>query len=435
MMLDDDLESRILSFERGWRQGGPSKIGDYLYCRSQANPERRRRLLVELICVDLEFRWRNYVPGQLGSEPALLDGYVGLFPELGALDQLPLELIGQEYRVRRQLGDRPTHDDVIARFRMRQESIRAELRLIDCEIENESGNPGTIAPSPKRSSANEPRAGRMVSGRLLSHRDLLLRKMIGSGLMGKVYEAWQHSARRAVAVKFLRKSFLLEPRVVQRFIDEASTIARLAHPNIVKAYGLGRTPGNAYFIVIELVSGPNLAVAGSRTVVSIEDAVHWTIETCSALEHAHDRGIIHCDLKPANLLLDTDGSVRVADFGFARTLSDRTPWNGDLEGTAPFMAPEQASRCWGDVGIRTDVYGLGAVLYALLAGRPPWLGRRLPDILAQVTSAAPVVPLKSLRPDVPEPLDDICRKCLSKSPGDRYSTLREVRASLARLIG
>jgi eukaryotic-like serine/threonine-protein kinase len=125
----------------------------------------------------------------------------------------------------------------------------------------------------------------------------------------------------------------------------------------------------------------------------------------------------------------------VTDFGLARTLSDRTRSTGELEGTAPFMAPEQVSRSWGNIDVRTDVYGLGAVLFALLTGRPPWIGRSLPDILAQVISAAPVVPPSSLRPDPPEPVSDLCCKCLSKVPGDRYRTLEEVRLDLTRLIG
>src|SRR3954468_6214413 len=139
------------------------------------------------------------------------------------------------------------------------------------------------------------------------------------------------------------------------------------------------------------------------------------METCDALGHAHGRRIVHCDLKPANLLLDEGGRIRVTDFGLARFIAEETPWAAEVEGTAPFMAPEQASRCWGPIDRRTDVYGIGAVLYALLTGRPPWGGRRLPDVLADVISAAPVVPPISLRPDLPRSLSDLCRKCLSKA--------------------
>jgi len=328
------------------------------------------------------------------------------------------------------------HDHGLSRrFPSREESIRAELCQIDREIVDESASPGSIASPAKLPAAIESQTDPVHDGRLLSHHDVLLRKMIGSGLMGKVYEAWQHSQGRAVAVKFLRKAFLNQPVVVERFIDEAKIIGRLSHPNIVGIHGLGRTPGRAYFIVMELVSGPNLAVLGRTRAISVGEALRWTMETCAALEHAHARGIIHCDLKPANLLLDENGSIRVTDFGLARTLSEQAPWTCELEGTAPFMAPEQASRFWGNIDCRTDVYGVGAVLYTLLTGRPPWIGRRLPDIVAQVISGAPVIPPSSLRRDLPAPVNDVCSKCLSKAPEERYRTLEMLRSELAGLIG
>jgi serine/threonine protein kinase len=251
--------------------------------------------------------------------------------------------------------------------------------------------------------------------------------------MGKVYEARQHGGGCDVAVKYLRKSLLRHPEVVRRFIGEARTIAGLRHPNIVGTQGLGRAPGNAYFIVMDLISGPNLAVLGSQRAITVDEAIRWTIEACDALEHAHQRGIVHCDLKPANLLLGEDGSIRVADFGLARSLTADTPRVAEVEGTAPFMAPEQASRCWGPIDHRTDVYGIGAVLFALLTGRPPLIGRRLPDILAQVISATPIVSPASLRPDLPGPVSDICLRCLSKAPEARFQSIQEVRSVLARV--
>ncbi len=148
----------------------------------------------------------------------------------------------------------------------------------------------------------------------------------------------------------------------------------------------------------------------------------------------HARDIIHCDLKPANLLLDEDGHLHVTDFGLARSLTEQTPWTAEIEGTAPFMAPEQIARCWGPIDVRTDVYGIGAVLYTLLTGRPPWIGRRLPDILADVISAAPVIPPDSLRADLPKPVSDLCRKCLSKAPDDRFSSVHAVRMALNGII-
>jgi tRNA A-37 threonylcarbamoyl transferase component Bud32/DNA-directed RNA polymerase specialized sigma24 family protein len=273
------------------------------------------------------------------------------------------------------------------------------------------------------------------SGPLLSHDDFLLERMIGAGRMGKVYQAWQHSACHAVAVKYLRKSLLHDPRLVKRFIGESRIVARLRHPNIVGVNGLGRTPGGSYFIVMDLVQGPNLADHGKRRVITIREAIRWAIELCSALEHAHSKGIIHCDLKPANLLLHEDGSIRVTDFGLARSLSGLTPWAAEIEGTGPFMAPEQVCRDWGNIDVRTDVYGVGAVLYTLLTGRPPWVGTRLPDILAGVASAAPVVAPRQIRAELPESLSEVCRKCLCKAPDDRYQTVKDLCLVLTGLAG
>jgi eukaryotic-like serine/threonine-protein kinase len=307
---------------------------------------------------------------------------------------------------------------------------RSLVRIRELLVAEEPQDPREL----DRTGATSSTPGRVTHGSrdepLLSHCDFLLKRMIGSGTMGKVYLAWQHSEARAVAVKFLRKSFLKQFPVVQRFIGEARTIARLRHRHIVGVHGLGRTPAGAYFIVMDLVTGPNLAiVAGSRS-ISTAEAIGWCIEICQAVEHAHAQAIVHCDLKPANVLLDDRGGVRVTDFGFARSLTEHTPWTGAVEGTAPFMAPEQASRSWGKIGVQTDVYGVGAILYALLTGRPPWTGHGLSEILADVVSDRPVDSAINVRPDVPNPLSELCEKCLAKAPADRYRTVADMRAAL-----
>jgi serine/threonine protein kinase len=212
------------------------------------------------------------------------------------------------------------------------------------------------------------------------------------------------------------------------------TVAGLCHPNVVGTQGLGRA-GGTFFIVMDLVPGPDLAQLGKTRSIAVAEAIRWIIDACRAVEHAHERGVIHCDLKPANLLLDAAGGIRVAEFGLARSLAGHAPWAAEVEGTAPFMAPEQVARCWGRIDQRTDVYGLGAVLFTLLTGRPPHPGRRLPDILADMVSAAPVIPVASLRPDLPEAVGELCRRCLCKSPGERYQTVRELRLVLATLMG
>jgi eukaryotic-like serine/threonine-protein kinase len=257
--------------------------------------------------------------------------------------------------------------------------------------------------------------------------------MIGAGRMGKVYQAQRVSDGRTVAVKFLRKSLLRESWLVERFINEARTIAKLDHPHIVGTHGLGKTPSGSYFIVMDLVAGPNLDQIVKARSIAVSEAVRWTIQLCEALEHSHAQRVVHCDLKPANLLLDEDSRLCVTDFGLARSLTEHTPGTADIEGTAPFMAPEQASRTWGTIGVLTDVYGIGAVLYTLLTGRPPWIGESVTGILAKVVSPTPVIPPTNFRADIPEPLDDLCRKCLWKAQEDRYPTVHDVRVALAGL--
>jgi tRNA A-37 threonylcarbamoyl transferase component Bud32 len=422
-MTDDDFESRVRAFEQAWQRDRPCGIREFLASLSFPDAAERRRLLVELICVDLEFRWRN----RAHVEPAPLTRYVEQFPELGSVGQLPLEVLCEEYRARWRWGNRPSPSAYLLELPARHAELRAALVDVQAELDRESSGFPTrfVRPGPAPLPIEiDP------EGPLLSHKDFLLRRLIGAGRMGKVYEADQRGSSRAVAVKFLRKPFRPVADVVRRFIGEARTVAKLEHPNIVGTQGLGRTPGGSYFIVMELVNGSNLAVLASRRPIAVVEAVGWVVDACHALEHAHDRGIVHCDVKPANLLCDGHGRVRVTDFGLARSLAENNPWAAEVEGTAPFMAPEQTSRWWGPIDARTDVYGLGAVLFTLLTGRPPFVGRTIPDVLAQVVSATPVTAASVLRPGLPEPLSAICAASLAKAPEERFASARELRATL-----
>jgi tRNA A-37 threonylcarbamoyl transferase component Bud32/DNA-directed RNA polymerase specialized sigma24 family protein len=263
-------------------------------------------------------------------------------------------------------------------------------------------------------------------------RDFLLRRFVGAGATGKVYEARSLAEAEDVAVKFLRKSLIHEPELVARFVGEARLVYTLQHDHIVRVHGVGLASAGAVFIVMELVRGGDLSSRLTHGPVNEFTAIDWILQVCRAIEHAHSRSVIHCDLKPANILLDAESRIKVTDFGLARALrpiADRAP---TIEGTAPFMAPEQASPRWGQVDKRTDVYGIGAVLYAALTGRPPFTGSSRREVLSRVEGPDPVTAPIELRPEMSKTLSDICRRCLVKKPVSRFQNVDELRKALER---
>ena len=277
-------------------------------------------------------------------------------------------------------------------------------------------NPATAAPQTDASSAGS------SSAEFFSDRDFILQLHLGTGGTGKVYRAVRRGSSTLVAVKMLKKASQTDPASVARFLDEARTVSRLNHPGIVGIQGIGRTRAGGYFLVQEFVGGKSLAhVAASRR-IEPQEAARWIAETAEAIEYAHGQQVIHCDLKPANLLLDLHGRVRVADFGLAQIIAPGTGSRTAIAGTAGYMAPEQLDPAWGPIGPPTDVFGLGAVLFALLVGRPPFLGRTIDELLQSMLETRPTISLRRDHPDVPEEIDAICRKCLAVSPRDRFAT-------------
>ena len=422
----EEFEARVFSFEQAWQGEFPPSIPEFL--PASLLPEDRLRLLFELICLDLEDRWRKSEAGNPLS-PFHVEDYLHQFPELRSSPERVLELVGEEYRARHSWGDQPGHAEVFTRFGKHREGIARMLRQVDHEREAERETETSPRTSTEGITLNlaggtfDPRAP-------LPYHDYVLRRLIGAGRMGKVYQAWQRSLDRPVAVKYLRKSFLNDQNAIRRFLEEARTVARLQHPGIIGIHGLGRTPAGGYFLVMDWIDGPDLAAVIQRGPVPISQAVRWTIEACEAIEEAHRHGIVHCDLKPGNILLAGGGRIRVTDFGLARSLADESRLEQGIEGTAPFMAPEQVSAYWGPISPQTDVYGLGAVLYTLLTERPPWTGRTLADVLAGVVSAMPMASPDTLRPDLPAAVSETCGRCLSKPPGARFSDVAELRQAL-----
>jgi hypothetical protein len=235
--------------------------------------------------------------------------------------------------------------------------------------------------------------------------------------MGVVYLARQVGLKRDVAVKMILAGGHAGPDERRRFRAEAEAIARLRHPNIVQVHEVGEADGHAYFSM-EYVEGGSLA---GRTDSDPRAAAEVVELLARAVHHAHQGGVVHRDLKPANVLLTADGQPKVTDFGLAKrldTASGVTP-SGSILGTPGYMAPEQATGQGKRVGLAADVYALGAILYYLLTGRPPFHGDNPVDTILQVVSGT-AVPPRRLRPSIPRDLDAICLKCLEKDPTRRY---------------
>jgi RNA polymerase sigma factor (sigma-70 family) len=262
--------------------------------------------------------------------------------------------------------------------------------------------------------------------KLVRYGDIVLKRQIGAGGFGRVYRAiWKPHGVEA-AVKILRKRLWNRAAANERFLKEAAVLAKLRHPGIVSLYGVGVLPKRGHFLLMELVDGEDLSRRMTQGRIAVKDALRWTAEAAEAVDHAHRQGIVHCDLKPSNLLLDRNGRVRVADFGFARMLDDPAAGVG---GTRGFIAPEQLDPSIGAVTPRTDVYGLGAVLFALLSGRLPFHSS---------SEAVPVGEHAAEWPecaDVPNSVIDLCRRCLTQDPMARPASAAELASELQSLQG
>lgn len=258
--------------------------------------------------------------------------------------------------------------------------------------------------------------------------------LLGQGGMGAVYKARDKRLKRVVALKFIRGD---DERLTKRFLQEARAQARVDHRGICKVLEVGEVEGKSY-IAMQLIEGQSLQQAKPQ--LSIQEKVSVIRDAAVALDAAHELGIIHRDIKPANIMIERSAAGElqpvIMDFGLARDANDENTGmteSGAIMGTAAFMSPEQARGDVKRLDRRTDVYSLGATLYDLLAGKPPFAASSMADTLLKVIiEEAP--PLREVRKDIPETLDIIVSKCLNKEPEQRYQTAKEFADDLSRFL-
>jgi eukaryotic-like serine/threonine-protein kinase len=255
-----------------------------------------------------------------------------------------------------------------------------------------------------------------------------LERQLGHGGMASVYLAHDTELDRAVAVKLLAENVAADAELRERFVREARLAARLSHPNVVSVFDAGEDDGRPY-IVMEHVEGETLAdLLVRRRRLPPEEARQLALQACRGLAHAHESGLVHRDVKPQNLLLRRDGTLKIADFGIARAVEGTSLTQaGTVLGTAAYLSPEQA--LGEQVTTAADVYSLGAVLYELLTGRPPVEAESLAD-LAEKQRRPSIVPVHELAPDVPADLEDVVMRCLARNPEYRPATAGELERDL-----
>jgi serine/threonine-protein kinase len=341
---------------------------------------------------------------------------------LEALDQ------GQPVQTSEWLARYPEFADELAGFFAGQEKVHRLAAPLRSALAAAATPPADRTPPPGAPDTGD------AAGLPASLGDYELQEEIGAGGMGVVYKARQRSLGRLVALKMIRGDHAAYPTEGRRFRNEAEMAAGLDHPHIVPVHEVAEHAGQLYFSM-KLIEGGSLAARIGQFRSDPRGAARLVATVARAVHYAHQRGILHRDLKPGNILLDAAGKPHVTDFGLARRVESDSSLtqSGALVGTPAYMAPEQASGQKGAVTTAADVYGLGALLYALLTGGPPFRGETVADTLLLVRASEPVPPSRA-NPLVDRNLETICLKCLDKEPERRYASAEALAEDLERWL-
>jgi serine/threonine protein kinase/tetratricopeptide (TPR) repeat protein len=372
----------------------------------EQHPEATGEQRLAVILYDQSRRWKC-------SKPRMVEDYFSEFPELANDAAFKLKLIISEFQACREADGSITAQDLITRFPELNDDIQQELPQLDLTCQN---MPRPVVFNSNFSAATQ--TEHQTVGRYT------LLELIGEGTFGQVRLAWDHDLQRKVAMKLPHPNRLPGPEDTERFLKEARLLAGLKHPNIVGVLDVGRSDGRVC-IVFDYIDGQDLAKTLKSRLLEFREAAELIATVATALHYAHTKGLIHCDVKPSNILIEeATRKPFIADFGLAVRETDFAE-PGKVVGTPGYMSPEQMRGESHRIDARCDVFALGAILYELLTATHAFRGSTKDEVLSQVIQAEPKPP-RQVNGQVPTELERICLKAISKRSSDRYVTAQEM---------